>query len=160
MSLYEINGQIAQLAEMLSDGDIDQQIYDDTVSSLGAVSEIEELVKAIRNKEAEAEMFKAEKDRLAEKQKSAETAVERMKSMLTDYMKLTNDKSITAGLFKITLGQTQSVDLLYDDWKNFPEEYLINQQPKLDKRKMLSDMKAGTAIDGAVLKTTNFVKIK
>ena len=160
MSLYEINGAIAQLAEMLTDGDIDQQTYEDTVSSLGAVSEIEELVKAIRNKEAEVEMFKAEKDRLAERQKSAEAACERMKAILTDYMKVSNSKSVNTGLFKITLGQTQSVDLLYEDTEFYPEEYLIEQKPKLDKRKMLAALKAGDTIDGAALHTTEYVKIK
>ena len=160
MSLYEINGAIAQLVEMLTDGDIDQQTYEDTVSSLGAVSEIEELVKAIRNKEAEAEMFKAEKDRLAERQKSAEAACERMKTILTDYMKVSNSKSVDAGLFKVTLGQTQSVDLLYEDTEFYPEEYLIEQKPKLDKRKMLAALKAGDTIDGAALHTTEYVKIK
>lgn len=160
MSLYDINGAIAQLAEMLTDGDIDQQTYEDTVSSLGAVSEIEELVKAIRNKEAEAEMFKAEKDRLAERQKSAEAACERMKAILTDYMKVSNSKSVDAGLFKVTLGQTQSVDLLYEDTEFYPEEYLIEQKPKLDKRKMLAALKAGDTIDGAALHTTEYVKIK
>lgn len=160
MSLYEINGAIAQLAEMLTEGDIDQQTYEDTVSSLGAVSEIEELVKAIRNKEAEAEMFKAEKDRLAERQKSAEAACERMKAILTDYMKVSNSKSVDAGLFKVTLGQTQSVDLLYEDTEFYPEEYLIEQKPKLDKRKMLAALKAGDTIDGAALHTTEYVKIK
>ena len=160
MSLYEINGAIAQLVEMLTDGDIDQQTYEDTVSSLGAVSEIEELVKAIRNKEAEAEMFKAEKDRLAERQKSTEAACERMKTILTDYMKVSNSKSVDAGLFKVTLGQTQSVDLLYEDTEFYPEEYLIEQKPKLDKRKMLAALKAGDTIDGAALHTTEYVKIK
>lgn len=160
MNLYEINGAIAQLAEMLTEGDIDQQTYEDTVSSLGAVSEIEELVKAIRNKEAEAEMFKAEKDRLAERQKSAEAACKRMKAILTDYMKVSNSKSVDAGLFKITLGQTQSVDLLYEDTEFYPEEYLIEQKPTLDKRKMLAALKAGDTIDGAALHTTEYVKIK
>ena len=160
MSLYEINGQIAQLAEMLAEGEIDQQIYQDTIASLGAESQIEQLVKAIRNAEAEAAMYKEEKDRFAEKQKSAETACERMKKLLIDYMVVTESKSINTGLFKVNIGQTQSVELMYDDINNYSDAYIIEQPPKLDKRKMLSDMKAGITVDGASLKTTNFVKIK
>jgi hypothetical protein len=34
MNLYEINGAVAQLAEMLEEGEIDEQTYADTVASL------------------------------------------------------------------------------------------------------------------------------
>ena len=93
MNLYEINGSILQLAEMLESGEIDQQAYDDTVEALGADIAVDDVVKAIRNKSAEADAFKAEADRLTEKRKRAEAAIDGLKNVLITYLNATGQKN-------------------------------------------------------------------
>lgn len=158
--LYEINSAILQLTESLTEGDIDEQAYADTIESLGAENAIEDVVKSIKNLEAEAEAIKAEKDSLDCKQKQAEATATKLKKILLQHMELTNSPKLKAGMFNISQGSTQSVELLYDDIENYPEEYLIAQKPKLDKRKLLSDLKEGEIVDGAIIKTTKYIKIK
>lgn len=158
MNLYEISGAIQQLTEMLSEGDIDEAIYNDTLDSLGANSAIEDVIKAIRNYQAEAEALKAEADKLTSKRKAAEHTADKLKSMLMDYMSRTEQKSLSAGLFKVSRGSTKAVSI-YDE-KALPGIYLVEQPPKPDKAAMLQALKSGEEIPGAELITNEHIKIK
>lgn len=158
MNLYEITGAIQQLTEMLSEGDIDEAIYNDTLESLGANNAIEDVIKAIRNYQAEAEALKAEADKLTVKRKAAEHAADKLKSMLMDYMSRTEQKSLSAGLFKVSKGSTKAVSI-YDE-KALPGIYLVEQPPKPDKAAMLQALKSGEEIPGAELITNEHIKIK
>lgn len=158
MQLYEINGQIAQLAEMLESGEIDQQAYDDTVEALGADIAVDDVVKAIRNKSAEAEAFKAEADRLTEKRKRAEAAVDGLKNVLVTYLNATGQKNCKTELFSISKGTSKSVAIV--DETAIPATYLIPQPAKLDKKAILAKLKAGEQVQGATLEVSEFVTIK
>lgn len=158
MNLYEISGAIQQLTEMLSEGDIDEAIYNDTLESLGANNAIEDVIKAIRNYQAEAEALKAETDKLTAKRKAAEHTADKLKSMLMDYMSRTEQKSLSAGLFKVSKGITKAVSI-YDE-KALPGIYLVEQPPKPDKAAMLQALKSGEEIPGAELITNEHIKIK
>ena len=158
--LYEINDAVTGLTESLISGEIDEQAYVDTIESLGAENAIEDVIKSIRNYEAEAEEIKIEKMNLYAKQKYVESAAEKLRKMIIKYMSLTKQPKLKAGIFNVTKGSNQSVELLYDDIENYPEEYLVAQKPKLDRRKLLADLKDGTVVDGALIKQTECIKIK
>lgn len=158
INLYEVSGAVKQLAEMLSEGEIDQQTYNDTISSLGAENAIEDVIKAIRNYQAEAEALKAEADKLTAKRKAAEATADRLKAMVMDYMKSTEQSSVTAGVFKVSKGSTKAVSI-YDE-KALPGIYLVEQPPKPDKAAMLQALKLGEEIPGAELITNEHIKIK
>lgn len=158
--LYEINEAIESLTDSLVNDEIDEQTYIDTIESLGAEAAVEDIVKSIMNADAEAEAIKIQKMMLDGKLKHAETKVDRLKQILMRYMALTNMGKLKAGIFSVTKGSAQSVELLYDNIENYPEEYLIAQKPKLDKRTLLKDLKDGKQVDGALIKQTEYVKIK
>ena len=158
--LNEINDAIAQLTESLAEGEIDEQTYLDTIESMGAEEAIESIVKSIRNLEAESEQLNIEKMMIDAKKHRADSTADELRKLLIRYMKLSKSDKVKAGIFNISRGSTQSVELLYEDIENYPEEYLVEQKPKLDKRKLLSDLKEGCIIDGAIIKTTDYIKIK
>lgn len=158
-TLYQVNEAIMTLSEALADGDIDEATYLDTIENMGAENAIEDVVKSIRNLEAEAEAVKLERMHLDGKIKRAETQAEALRKVLVKYMQLTNASQLKAGIFKVSTGSTISLDLLDDNIEGYPDEYLIPQQPKLDKRKMLADLKNGATVDGALLKATKYIKI-
>lgn len=158
MNLYEINGSILQLAEMLESGEIDETVYNDTIESLGAEIAVEDVVKAIRNKQAEAEAIKAEADKLTDKRRRAEAAAEGLKNILLTYLTATQQKKVNAGVFAISRGASKSVEILNE--AAIPEAYLIAQPPKVDKKAILAKLKEGEAIEGAQLKESEFVTIK
>ena len=65
--LYEITQTVKELSELLSEGDIDEQAYKDTLDNLGAEIAVDDVVKAIRNKEAEITVLKGEINKLSDK---------------------------------------------------------------------------------------------
>ena len=158
MNLYEINGQVMQLTEMLENGEIDETVYNDTVESLGGQIAIEDVIKSIRNKQAEIEALKAESDRLTEKRRNCENAVEGLKNVLLTYLKVTNQKKVKTELFSVSKGTSKSVTIT-DDSK-IPVEYLIQQVPKIDKKAILAQLKAGEAVSGAIIEEKEFITIK
>lgn len=158
MNLYEINGSILQLTEMLESGEIDETVYNDTIESLGAEIAVEDVVKAIRNKQAEAEAIKAEADKLTEKRWRAEAAAEGLKNILLTYLTATQRKKVSAGVFTIRRNASKSVEIL--DETALPESYLIAQPPKVDKKAILAKLKEGEAIEGTQLKESEYVTIK
>lgn len=158
MQLYEINGQIAQLSEMLESGEIDETAYNDTVEALGAEIALDDVVKAIRNKQADVEAYKSEADRLTDKKRRAEAAVDGLKALLLRYMQITEQKSVKTSLFTASKGVSKSADIT--DETALPAEYLIPQPPKVDKKAILAALKEGKQITGAELKESEHVTIK
>lgn len=159
-NLYEINGAIMQLTESFADGEIDEQAYLDTIESMGADTAVEDVVKSILNLESQAEAIKLEENRLVTKRRTAERTADRLREILGQYMDITNETKIKAGVFSVSRGSTMSVELMNDDVESYPEKYLVQQKPKLDKRQMLADLKNGESIDGAVIRVTSHIKIK
>ena len=136
MNLYEINGKIAQLSEMLSEGEIDEEIYNDTLENLGGAVAVEEVIKAIKNKQGEAELFEAEADKFTEKKKKAEKAVDSLKKMLLTYLNNTGKKKEQTTLFTVSKGCSKSANIT--DESLIPAEYLIEQPAKIDKKSILA----------------------
>ena len=158
MNLYEINGKIAQLSEMLSEGEIDEEIYNDTLENLGGAVAVEEVIKAIKNKQGEAELFEAEADKFTEKKKKAEKAVDSLKKMLLTYLNNTGKKKEQTTLFTVSKGCSKSANIT--DESLIPAEYLIEQPAKIDKKSILAALKAGESIQGAEIKESEFITIK
>lgn len=158
MNLYEINGKIAQLSEMLSEGEIDEEIYQDTLENLGGAVAVEEVIKAIKNKQGEAELFEAEADKFTEKKKKAEKAVDSLKKMLLTYLNNTGKKKEQTTLFTVSKGCSKSANIT--DESLIPAEYLIEQPAKIDKKSILAALKAGESIQGAEIKESEFITIK
>lgn len=158
MNLYEINGKIAQLSEMLSEGEIDEEIYQDTLENLGGAVAVEEVIKAIKNKQGEAELFEAEADKFTEKKKKAEKAVDSLKKMLLTYLNNTGKKKEQTTLFTVSKGCSKSANIT--DESLIPAEYLIEQPAKIDKKAILAALKAGESIQGAEIKESEYITIK
>lgn len=158
MNLYQITQSTQQLLEMLSEGEIPEDVYKDTVDSLGAENAIDDVVKAIRNKQAEAEAFKVEADRLNEKKQAAEKAVDSMKKLLLDYLRATDQKKTGTGLFTVSRRSSKSCE--FTDETKIPEQYLIPQPAKIDKKAILAELKEGKEIAGARLKESESIMIK
>lgn len=158
MNLYQITQSTQQLLEMLSEGEIPEDVYKDTVDSLGAENAIDDVVKAIRNKQAEVEAFKAEADRLTEKKQAAEKAIDSMKKLILDYMRATDQKKTGTGLFTVSRRSSKSCELT--DETKIPEQYLIPQPAKINKKAILAELKEGKEIAGARLKENESIMIK
>lgn len=157
-TLFEMTSAAANLYELLTSGDIDEQVFNDTLEAMGTGEKIESYCKVIRQLEADAEMYKAEKDRLYKKQQATDNAIARMKNAVAEFMRITDQKKCKAGVFNVALSESKAVNIT--DEKSIPARFLVEQAPKIDKAAIRAELMAGGEIAGAELKANTGVRIK
>lgn len=146
------------LQDLLEAGEIDEQTFRDTLESMDVDTKIENICKMIRNLDANATAYKAEKDRLAAKEKAANNAIVRLKESLLNFMLTTDKKKVEAGVFTVSKSVSKSVEILYEDMLD--EKYFIPQPDKVDKTAITKDIKAGIDVAGAKLVEKPYVTIR
>lgn len=157
-SLYELTNATLELEEMLMSGDIDEDTYKDTIESLDIENKIENICKVIRNLTAEMEMYKTEKDRLAERQKTAENGIKRLKDSLLHYMLTTEQNKVKQGVFSVRVNRSDSVSIT--DPLSIPTDYLKFSEPTINKAEIKKALKNGDEIPGAELVKNESIVIR
>lgn len=158
MNLYEITGTVLELQERLEEGCIDKQTFNDTIESLDVSTKVENICYVIKNLEAQAEAYKKEKERLAERERIANNGINRLKESLLTHLTMTNKKKVNAGVFTVSKRISNSVKVF--DETGIPEEYLIYQPAKIDKRGIAKALKDGVVIQGAELESKESITIR
>lgn len=158
-TLYKITDEVLTLMDMMEE-DPDNEVIKDTLEGLNGELDIksEDYCKVIKEFTARAESLKKLIDELENKKKSAEANADRMKKALFSAMKATGREKIRGDIFYLYIkNNAESLDQIPD---NLPDKYLIPQEPKVDKRTLLADVKAGTVIEGVTTKRTQCLVIK
>ena len=164
MTLYELTAEYKYLLDVAEDPDIDPEVLADTMEALDG--EIEDKAdgygRVIRQMEADAAALKAEEQRLTTRRKTVETNIKRMKETLQNAMTAVGKPKIDTELFKFRIQKNPASVIIDEQYiENIPVEYLIEQEPKLDKAKIKEDLKAGVNLDGiAHLEQTETLRIK
>lgn len=158
MNLFEMTVAATELYDLLTSGEIDEQTFEDTLQAMGSEEKLENYCKVIRQLEADAEMLKAEKDRIDKKKKTVEDSIDRMKKAVADFMNAQGTKKATAGTFTVALSESKAVKVV--DENKVPKMYFIEQDPKLDKKTILKLLREGETVEGCELQTNEGVRIK
>lgn len=158
MTLYEMTANAIYLYDLLSNGDIDEQTVNDSLEGMDVAGKLEDYCKVIRQFEADAAAYKAEKDRLAAKQKKAEDAAERLEEAVLNYMSAANTEKAKCGVFEIKVKQSKAANIVNAD--AISSEYVIQQPPKIDRAAIRKALMSGKAVDGAELKINYSINIK
>lgn len=157
-NLYEMTQAATMLYDMLQNEEIDEYTVNDTIESMGADEKVENYCKIIKQFQADADMFKAECDRIAARKKTAENAIERMKTALLDFMQASKQEKIKAGTFSVSTATTKAVNII--DETQIPEQYLKPQPAKIDKAEISKALKNGEIVAGAELIENKGVRIR
>lgn len=105
-TLYEISAEMQELMDWMNDPETDPEAIADTLEGLQfeLESKAEGYCKVIRQFEADAQMYKAEAARFAQKQALAENNAKYLKEKLKNAMVATgNENGLDAGLFKLKI---------------------------------------------------------
>ena len=163
-TLYELTDDYLTLLEMAEDPDIDEQALMDTMEGIEGALEIkaEGYAKIIRMLEGDAAACDAESKRLRNKKQAIERNIDRMKKALQYAMETTGKTKFKTPLFSFNIQKnTPSVVMDEQYIENIPDEYLIPQEPKIDKKKIKEDLKAGVNLEGlAHLEQTESLRIR
>ena len=127
--LYELTEEWESVAEMLYDGETDEQVILDTLESIDGEIEdkADNFAKLIRSMKADAEALKAEEDRIHCRRMSLENRAQRLKDTLQANLLFSFSVSKNGG--KQPLEITDNLD-------DIPGRFLIPQPPVVDKDKV------------------------
>ena len=152
MSVYDDVQALQDMFEYCYDaetGEVDEGAekqlaeYKDEILS----ADLEKLCKVRVNLMAKSEAIKAEKDRIAVRQKVAEKEVDRINNTILFALKNTGKDKVTAGTF--TVSTRKSSQLIVDE-DNFKDDRFIEKvvTQKIDKMAIKQAIKQGEIIDG------------
>lgn len=152
MTIFELTSEYLQLLDMLEDPDMDEQTILDTLEGVGG--ELEEkadgYARVMRQMDADAAAIKAEEERLHNRRKSLENRSAWLKSRLQNVMELTGKTKFKTELFSFGI-QNNPPKVVIDDPSRIYEDYLIEQEPKVDTaaiRNALKDPEEAALWDG------------
>lgn len=163
MNLYELTEQARILQEWAQDPETDAKTLADTMESLdGEIADkLEACAKVIKNLEADETALKAEAARLTEKARTARSGIDRIKKMMQTAMEQIGKKKIKGELFSFGIQKNPAAVVVDAEPRNIPADFLIWQQPKVDKEKLKKALKAGEDLDGiAHLAQTESLRIR
>lgn len=161
MKLYELADEYVLAMKQMEDADIDEQTMRDTLDGIkGEIThKITNIGKIIKNYQANIEVIAGELDRLGSKKKTLENKIFSLKTYLqTEMDKLSMDRVEDPIITVSYTENAPSVSLV--DITRVPGIYWKEQDPMLDKQRILRELKEGVEIEGVTLQRTKSIKIR
>ena len=157
-SLYDLTQDMLYLQGLLEEGEIDEQVYLDSVEAMCVEGKIENICKFVKNLEYKAAAYKAEIDRMSARKKTIENSISRLKESMLAHMVTVGQKKVEAGVFTVSVGHSKSVRVW--DETMLPEQYLIPQPCKVDKTAISKALKAGEEVAGAEFVESSYLTMR
>lgn len=161
MTLYDLTEEFRDLLEIAEDPTVDPVTLEDTFEAIGG--EIENKAEGygmvIKQMEHDIAVIKTELKRLSDKKGNIEKNIDRMKKVVQGAMELIGERRIETPLFNFVIQKNPAAVVM--DSEEVPAEYLIAQEPKIDRAKIREDLKAGKDLHGvAHLEQSETLRIK
>lgn len=154
MKLYEIDKQIDHLLDMQWQNDLPDEDIKDTLDSLlmDKYDKCVNVALAIKNLKKDIDIFAEEEKRLNSRRKSMEKKLTWLKNYLSS--SLQGEKIDDA---RVMVYYGSSEELIVD---KAPPEFLIPQEPKVDKVAIKKALKEGQEIEGVRLEKKEHIVVK
>lgn len=158
MNLYNLTG--AYLYLLHNPDDMDEQTLADTLESIqeSIYDKAANTAGLIKSIEADITTVDEEIKRLQKIKKQKQTRVHNIKQYLQAEMTKLNQTNIKTPLMNIRI-QKNPPSVLVTDAEKIGKMYFVEQEPRLDKRSLLDDLKAGLQIPGAEIQQTESLRI-
>lgn len=163
-SLYELTGDAIRLRDLLTEGEIDEEIIRDAIvnNNEEIALKLENYAKFIKNTESDIAGLKAEELRLKDKRKALENTIDRMKKAMQDALILSGNNKVKSPLFTFAMQKNPPSVVMDEQYiENIPEKYIIHPEPTIDRKALLNDLKSGVDLDGiAHIEQTESMRIR
>lgn len=143
LKLYEITGEYLTLCQMAEDTDVDATVFADTLASIQGELEVkaDSYAMIITNLSGDIEKIDKEIERLTHMKKVLKNRTNHLKNNLENAMKMMDVRKLKTDFRSYSIQKNpQSLNII--DESKIPAEYLISQDPKLDRTRLLADVKA------------------
>lgn len=157
MNLYEIKQEFEKAIEECVDMETGEIINPTRLDELNMVltDKRENVALYIKNLSAEAKAIDEEAKNLTNRKRVLNNKIEGLKKYLAD--NLEGHKFETA---KVVVSFRKSEQLEINSIEHIPTEYLISQEPKIDKVALKKSIKQGAVINGVQIITKQNIQIK
>lgn len=160
-SLYQLTENYNNILELADNPEVTEDMIKEALDSISEEIELKavNIAKLIKSIESDIAGVKAEKDRLAAKEKSMSNKVKNLKEYLYSAMKLTGKEKIKTDLFSFNIQKNPaSVNVISDT--DIPEEFLVEMPKQINKKAILEKLKAGEDVPGCELNQTRSLRIR
>lgn len=152
-SLYEINEQLLALTDPETGEVIDVEKFDSL--QMDYQIKIENIALWYKNLLSDADQFAKEKDVFADREKRAKNKAESLKRYLDNSLHGTKFSTPT-----VAISYRKSATVEWDGVTKLPDEYLLVQEPKIDKANIKKAINEGKVIDGCRIEEHQNIQIK
>ena len=161
MTLYEMTDNYKAVLEMAQNPDIDEQAIKDTLETIqGDIKEkADGYAKVIKELDGETDKLTAEIKRLTDRKNTIQNNIAYMKQSLKEAMTATGNLKFRTDLFSFYI-QKNPPALIVDNEETIPSEYLIPQEPKIDKKAIIDFLKNGNKVPYAHIEQSEGVRIR
>jgi len=158
-TLYELTDDVLALMQMMEE-DPENEVIRDTLEALTGELDIkaEDYCKVIAEFKAREEAIASAIDKLSQKKQSVSANIERLNKALLAAMQATGKEKIRGDIFYLYIkNNAVSLDQVPE---KLPKKYLVPQEPKVDRKQLLADVKSGIKVRGVTTKRTQSLIIK
>lgn len=159
MTLYELSEAMRNF-DLIIDEDTGEILNADELDLLQMEHDekLKNCVWFYKNIKAEADALKAEKQKLADRQKTAERKAEWMKRYIANDLGGKDFKPEDDVTVRVSWRKSKQVDC--EDVYKVPDDYLRYKEPELDKKKVTDALKSGEVVPGCTLVEKQNIQIK
>lgn len=161
MTLYEITSDYMNLMELAAQDDVDETAIQDTFEALDGTFEdkADGYAKVLAELDSETKAIAEEIKRLQARKGALEMSSMRLKDSLMQAMQKTGKTKFKTPLFSFGI-QKNPTSVQITDESKIPKEYLIPQEPKIDRKSILEQMKEGKTFKWATMEQTERLSIR
>ncbi len=165
ISLYTLTAELAEIRELVESGELTPEAQEQADALMSQVldelipQKVESYCGLIRALKLEAEAYAAEEKRLADHRGTRERLAAHMSNRLQAGLEAAGLQKLQAGLFAVAI-QASPPALSIGIGAEIPAEYLTPQEPKVDKRRLLADVKAGASFPGVSITQGKHLRIR
>ena len=161
MNLFEISNEYLAILQLAEDPDVDPEVLADTMEGIEADFEdkADAYAYIIATLKGDAGTIDAELKRLKARKDAIENNADRLKKSLEEAMRVTGKTKFKTAMHSFGIQKNPQSVYIFEG-AEIPDTYLIPQEPKVDKRAILADLKAGKKFDFAELQQTEGLRIR
>lgn len=163
MKLYELSQNFRNLQQVLENAGEDENLKELVINSMKELecdlsTKVENIVRLIKNLQAEVEALKAEEKRLAKERKIRENKIENLQGYLFDTISGLEKREVKGGIFTVSIKKNPPKTVV-EDLNAIPRQFIVNT-PSIDKKMLKEALKNGEIIEGAKLVQEESLKIR
>lgn len=159
-TIYGITDSFKLIQSLIEEG-ADETVFAEALANnkMELAEKLEGYAMVMKNVESDIEGLKAEEKRLAERHKSMESKIKRMKEAMHNAMSSTGEQKIQGEKFTFTI-QKNPPSLKVLDESIIPKEFLVAVAPSIDKKAIMELLKSGQEVAGAQITQGESLRIR